>query len=507
MVRRILFLTTLLLVVACAEIVPLTGGNKDTFAPKPVAGKQLPEQGAIGWNGNQLTVSFDEYFKLNDPGNTIVMNPSLGELTTVQKNKTLTISWKNELAANTTYILQLNGAVRDLNEGNDSILSFVFSTGLHIDSLHFSGRCSEAFSNELIGNVSIGLYPDSSINLAQKPQYLTRSDGKGIFRFDYLKSGNYQVIGFIDRNKNQRIDNDEPLGFLSELKSTSDTSEIHLKLSTPAVSNKAFNVVIEQPGLARITGKNIDSNTVFINQLPAHILSRYRADSILVALPANTTANYELVCKTDTLLRKLSVDKRAARFTVSTPEKTKRYRSGDTLVFQATEWLQRLDTTKINVTSGTQSLPFTAMIRENQCVIVPQQVAKESFTVHFQQGALNGYANENDSITASYEVFAPDELSNLTIACGTLSGNWIIQLTHDGKIVAQARKSFDQQKVVFHQQYPGQYAVTCIEDHNNNGLWDTGNYTMQQQPERVFRFQLKQKLRANWDVEEVITLE
>jgi hypothetical protein len=507
MVRQFLFLIALALLGACAEITPLTGGKKDVFAPKPVDGKQLPEQGAIGWSGQSLTITFDEYFKLNDPTTNIVMNPSTGKLTTAQKNKTLTISWENELAANTTYIVQLNGAVRDLNEGNDSILSLVFSTGMTIDSLHFKGRCSDAFSNEVVGNVSVGLYPTATISLDKQPPYLSRSDAQGVFRMEYLKQGNYQVIGFIDRNKNQQIDSDEPFGFLNGPRSTQDTSAIHLRLYTPKSTTKPFKVAIEQPGIARITGANLDSNTVFINQRPAQILNRFESDSILVALPIGETSNYEFVCKTDTVIRKLPAEKRGARFTILESNKTKKWRIGDTLAFQTTEKIESIDTSLISLKSGNNSIGFSSIFSGNSCFIIPKTTIDAPIAAHVNRGALKGATNENDSISFAYETFSTEELSNLTVVCNNLVGSWIIQLSNGGKIVATQFKSPNQQRVVFNRQFPGQYTLICIEDLNNNGHWDQGDWNTHQQPERVVRFQVKQKLRANWDVEEAITVE
>ena len=72
---------------------------------------------------------FDEFIKLQDPLNTITMNPSVGQLTSELKNKTLRVSWEASLLPETTYILQLNGTIRDNTESNDSIYQFVFSSG------------------------------------------------------------------------------------------------------------------------------------------------------------------------------------------------------------------------------------------------------------------------------------------------------------------------------------------------------------------------------------------
>jgi hypothetical protein len=40
-----------------------------------------------------------------------------------------------------------------------------------------------------------------------------------------------------------------------------------------------------------------------------------------------------------------------------------------------------------------------------------------------------------------------------------------------------------------------------IEDANNNGEWDTGNYLQHIQPENVLYYKENISVRANWDVD------
>src|SRR3989338_8208255 len=115
MARNALFLIVFfgLLVSSCADVIPLTGGDEDEFAPKTV--DQSPEQGTTYFSGNEVQMTFDENIVVNYAASTVTMNPSLGKLTTEKKNRTITVSWEEPLLPNTTYILQFNGTVRDLN--------------------------------------------------------------------------------------------------------------------------------------------------------------------------------------------------------------------------------------------------------------------------------------------------------------------------------------------------------------------------------------------------------
>ena len=117
--------------------------------------------------------------------------------------KTLRISWEENLHPNTTYVLYFNGAVKDVNEGNDSLMTYVFSTGSVIDSLQYHTSVENAFSGQLTEGVNIGLYTSDT---AQKPSYYSRSDRFGGVHFQNLKSDTYFVKAFKDANSNGKID-------------------------------------------------------------------------------------------------------------------------------------------------------------------------------------------------------------------------------------------------------------------------------------------------------------
>ena len=53
---------------------------------------------------------------------------------------------------------------------------------------------------------------------------------------------------------------------------------------------------------------------------------------------------------------------------------------------------------------------------------------------------------------------------------------------------------------------PGKYTFRLIEDLNNNGVWDTGDYLKKRQPEPVFYYTNELEVRANWDFNEIFDL-
>lgn len=49
---------------------------------------------------------------------------------------------------------------------------------------------------------------------------------------------------------------------------------------------------------------------------------------------------------------------------------------------------------------------------------------------------------------------------------------------------------------------PGKYSARLINDTNNNGVWDTGNYEEGLQPEMVYYYPMVIELKANWQLEQ-----
>ena len=53
---------------------------------------------------------------------------------------------------------------------------------------------------------------------------------------------------------------------------------------------------------------------------------------------------------------------------------------------------------------------------------------------------------------------------------------------------------------------PGEYELRILYDTNNNGIWDTGNYSERRQPEKVYSIKQKLSIKANWENERDIQL-
>ncbi|MFN5182311.1 MAG: Ig-like domain-containing protein [Bacteroidota bacterium] len=208
--RTIFFLrfTIFILIAAvfsqCAQMLPLTGGEKDTNPPKVLS--QNPANSQLNFSGDKIQIEFDEYIQLKDIQNQLIISPQLAyNPETEIKGKTLLLKFKEPLNPSTTYQINFGNSVADIHEGNIlSDYSVVFSTGNYLDSISLSGNIIDAFTKKTRSDISVFLYKngiDSSC-FKYKPDFFARADKNGNYNFRYLSPGLYKVVAFSDKNKN-----------------------------------------------------------------------------------------------------------------------------------------------------------------------------------------------------------------------------------------------------------------------------------------------------------------
>ncbi len=488
----------------CADIIPLTGGDRDETAPAPT--EMQPVSGTTNVHPTEVKITFNEYITLKEPTTSVTMSPDVGPITATQNKRTVTISWQQPLKEETTYILSLNGTVRDLNEGNDSIIQVVFSTGSFIDSLQYEGRITSAYSGEMIPNATVCLYEKDSVPFLNQPTYFTRSDKGGNYWFNYIHQAEYKLFAFQDNNKNTKVDANENIAFSSEAINFGDTIPGQLRMFKPKSTLNKLKIVIDKPGLATLSGVNFDSTNVTINREAPALIQKFRFDSIQVVLPYSVNDNYSFATATDTIVRRHVVSDRKANFAIRL-ESNKQWKSGDTLKFSTNEFIEKIDQSALKLVNDYgKEVSYNSFIANGQLQLVPE--TNENFTVLFGKNALAGKQNFSDTTRYKFETFTKEKFGEITLDVSAFEGRWIFEVidnanTEQGKVVA--RQNGNGGKLTFTELIPGQYSIRCFKDENGNGMWDSGDFTEKVQPEIMLRFPVKQKVRANWEIEETLT--
>ena len=130
----ILMYTVISCVSSCANIIPPSGGPRDSLPPVLV--KATPDVMSKHIIPKKITLTFNEYVQLQDIGQNLICYPNPKITPIVEsKLKNVTIKIRDTLQPNTTYVFELGNAIREINENNAiNKFTYVFSTVDQIDS-------------------------------------------------------------------------------------------------------------------------------------------------------------------------------------------------------------------------------------------------------------------------------------------------------------------------------------------------------------------------------------
>jgi hypothetical protein len=216
---------------SCANVVAPTGGPKDINPPQLL--KVTPKNKIKNFDRLDVTFIFDELIQINDKKN-VFFSPYYKDALKLDVNKNkLIVSFEKELIANTTYYMNLNEVIKDVNEGNIvKDLDYLFSTGSTIDTLTISGFVTDAKTSKPIEGVWIGLYQNDmdSLLYKQTPTYVVRSSKAGEFSFSNLAKDSFYIYAIEDLDNNLKFTiPNEKVGFYhNKVVSQSEGIEINL---------------------------------------------------------------------------------------------------------------------------------------------------------------------------------------------------------------------------------------------------------------------------------------
>jgi uncharacterized protein (DUF2141 family) len=218
--NSIIIFTTALLAAACASMGTPDGGPYDE-AP-PIFLTSTPASNATNASENKITLEFDEFIKLQNAYEKIVVSPPQMQQPEIKANgKRITVELLDSLKPSTTYTIDFNDAIADNNESNAlEAFSFVFSTGATVDTLGVSGTVLEASNLEPIKGILVGIHSDLSDSAFRTKPFdrISRTDSRGRFTMRGMAPGKYRIYALADANGNYRFDQkSEKIAYLDSL--------------------------------------------------------------------------------------------------------------------------------------------------------------------------------------------------------------------------------------------------------------------------------------------------
>ncbi|MFK7806811.1 MAG: Ig-like domain-containing protein [Saprospiraceae bacterium] len=520
---------------ACANPVSPNGGPKDEEPPQVVLEASSPNM-QTNFEKRSFELTFNEWVKLNDPFNQVVVSPPLEytpEVTLKKKTVRFEFDGKEKLRENATYIINFGEAVKDFNEGLAAEnLRFVFSTGDYIDSLSVRGKVTDAFSGDPIDDVLVLLYDNlaDSVVRTERPFYFGRTSKSGTFQIDNVRADTFKIFALDDNNFNYLFDMPlERIGYQEEPFILTDSIRINIELQ-----------LFEEEQPLRIVSKNSDRYgkiTFNFNKKPTadlqitfdSVLQRqqivYEKDSIHLWYQPKDSVGWSVYIQQDTFLydtvkikprsktaflakAKLDLRKKVrSKIANQNPRKAMELRFNHPLIALDTAAFVLLeDTTEIRVKPNVRLVLDTVGL-----VKMRYKWAKaKPYKMIILPGAVTDwYGLKNDSIVLDFTVPAVEDFGNLIVKMTELEDSvaYVLQLFKGEELVEESTFQADS---VYTKKYigmlPATYKMRVVRDANANGKWDPGNYDLKTQSEKLY-FRTLGELRADWDLEVDFSME
>ena len=525
------FLVMVLMIWQCARRGAPTGGPKDIWPPVLI--KTEPENMSTNFDAQSIKLYFDEYIKLDDVQNQLIVSPPLKYQPEIipqgGASKYIELTFKDTLLENTTYTINFGQSIVDHNEGNpNSFLTYVFSTGDYIDSLSISGAVKDAFNRKADEFISVMLYAidtayNDSVIYKYPPNYITNTlDSTPVFQLKNLKEGKYTLVAIKDEGKNNLFDQSvDKIGFLTDT-ITIPTDSVYLLnlfkeepdygISVPSYASKN-RILFGYQGKAE--DFEINTLTTLPDSVKTYIQKEREKDTLNFWLTPTdidsiifTVTNNKLQ-QIDTFTvktRKLPLDSLALN-----SSHRGQFNFEDKFQILANTPISKIDTAKVSMMDkDSVQNPFTFKLdtMANKIDIDFKVVDNQKYTFNLLPGAIEDFfGTQNDTLQYNLSTGSYADYGNLQInISGSVTYPILVQLTTEKDEIEREIYATEPKIFEFNNLDPGMYGLRVIFDSNGNGKWDTGNYLKKIQPERIAYYPDIIEMRANWEQVESFTV-
>lgn len=536
---------TCVLLAGCAKIATPTGGPKDTNPPKIV--KMEPENQSVHFNGQHIQFYFDEYVTLNNPNENVLISPPLSVTPDYAiKGKSLVIKFKDTLRANTTYNMVFSNCFKDYREGNPlNLLHYSFSTGDSLDNYMIHGNILSAKTLTPSEDLFVMLYQniDDSLPLTSLPNYVTKTQKDGSFRFQNVKAGAYKIFALKDINADFKYNlPNEEIAFLTETVSSfpspSDSISDSLQAVLPTLTlysfvsedtiqklsrylNPALGVyqfpykrtiteffVEPQPGAPEYFQRMNPTRDTITWFMKSPII-----DSAVYYL--NADGHWDTVMLTP-FKEKQTVGRNRTKPMHKMPItfiNAGEYHKPLTLRFPYP--IQPRDSFEVYVYSKQQDVKDTTVYRFGvpdtfltELPLPMKYLEKKSYSVMIPDSLFFGYHQlTHDTLKIQFSTKSIKDYGTLIMNYKIPDdGKTYVATLLEGDKIIQENVLKTSETITYPFLLPKTYRISVFCDENGNGKWDSGDYATKRQPEKVYFFPTSITIRAYWDSEETFTI-
>ena len=529
----------ILLMSSCAKQSTPMGGPRDE--DPPVLVEINPENESLNIKPEKITLTFDEYIKLDNANKNIIITPRVNndELIISALKNSVIIELNQELEDSTTYVFNFQKSIQDLSEGNSAEnLKLVFSTGTTIDSLTFSGKTNIYYPDPRAPyeDIIVGLYPsnDTTDVFTAPPYYLTQADSVGNFKITNIKSGDYRAYAWKDDNNSLKAEfKSESFDFLPDTITIDKNVEgINFNLAkgdqTPirilrsSTNARGYDIIYNKtPVKINIETEGLGEN-IFYTEGDKRI-KLFAKESLTDSIATKISLIDSVGNKTDSLIytKFEESERRKEELTIS-PNSGKSFYKELVMELTFNKPLQSIRYDSLYLSYDTASvipiipsmISFNDSMRMDKMKInmsIPDSIAFQIFTLNAKDSTfldIEGVFNEKE-LKANYKKLRLEELADeISGSIIGAEGPFIIQLISKDEI---KREEFINNGNTFSFKLveAGIYQIRVIADTNGNKRWDPANFSENRLAEQVFYFLDEENsqnitIRAGWTVPDQI---
>ena len=583
---------------SCARMGSPDGGWYDDDPPKVIGAD--PEDKGTNVRSKKVTIYFDEYIKLEDATNKVIVSPPQLEMPEIKAaGKKIVVELQDTLKENTTYTIDFSDAISDNNESNPmGNFTYSFSTGERIDTFEVSGYVLDASNLEPIKGIQVGLYDDLADSAFKtKPMLrVSRTDSRGHFVVKGIAPGTYRVYALQEADGDFRFtqksemiafshDTFEPSSkpdtrvdtvwrdslhidallrvpythFLPDditLMAFTHTQTDRMLLKTERLEPNKFSMYFTYGDslLPEIKGLNFNADSAFVieanekrdtihywlrdttlvNQDTLLMDLSYRMTDTLGNLVLHTDSALEILAKVPYEKRLKEKQQEIEKWMKEQEKKKKRGDRYDSIypvlplepklnipsslnpdhrtTIEMPAPLAHCDTSAVHLYSKIDTLwykaecifqPIENTVRQYEILADWHPGVEYSFEID-SAAFVDIYGKASKPIKQGIKVKPLDEYSTLVFnisGTGVADSTIIVQmLGSNDAMIKEVRVQDGKAKIEYIS--PGKYFFRAIIDTNGNGVWDTGDYDADCQPEAVYYYPKEIECKAKWDVTE-----
>jgi hypothetical protein len=326
--------------------------------------------------------------------------------------------------------------------------------------------------------------------------------------FTNLKSNQYKLIALKESNNNKIYDSqEEQIAFLDStliLNSNLVIKDLYLFTEIPT-HKKLINKEIVYKKVELTYNKKNNAELINIDKNIDTIIYSNKKDSIKIYYKNKVDTSVLYIKdneKIDTLKIKFSKSSKPKELNITADNKI----NDDEILIKTKELFNIYKKDSIQLWEDSVLMNYDLTKKDYNIYSIKYKFDKErKYKLYICDSAFISYDSSYNKLIKNSLVFMNEEDYGTLNISTQINKNIIYELIDESNSIIRRTTAKFINNFTYQKLPPGTYRLRMIYDDNNNSVWDTGDYLNNMQPEKIIYYVNPIKVRANWDLEIVIT--